>query len=634
MRSETWQDRTVASGSVGSAARAGRSQETGGGAKARVLALGATLLAVAVLAGCGAGPEGGDTRTTRNESAQGREAGARVALVIGNAKYESSDIGRLENPVRDAERVAEALDAAGFEVVIESNLKYRPFHHALGAFAEKSRRAATAAFYYAGHGMEQGGVNYLVPVDMKEPTHLHNAVELDEVMRSMQGERNLVFLDACRTLPGRGLRGASDSPLSRGLVAVPTKKGQQVVISYAAAAGKPALDGEAGGNSPYAAALAAHLVTPGQRLVDLLIEVENTVLEATDGQQEPWPSGSLGEKFYFVPPEPDIVVVDPTEDPVVVNPPPPPVVPSWKTDWERLEGIKDPARAGTVRAYIEMYEDEPLAAVWVTDAKSLLAELTKPPPPPLPEPSGSGQGGTGGGTRPSRPVVGSSWKSPLGMEFVWIPAGRFLMGSPKGEEGRDGDEVQHEVRISRGYWLGKYEVTQGEWEAVMGGNPSYFRSCGSRCPVERVSWDDIQEFMRKLNERESRSGNKYRLPSEAEWEYAARAGTAGLRYGELGEIAWYGGNSGDRTHPVGQKRANGWGLHDMLGNVWEWTADRYGGYPSGLVTDPRGPSTGSFRVGRGGGWGDGARIVRSAYRNTGSPGIRYYSIGFRLVRTE
>ena len=568
-------------------------------------------------------------------SAQAQRAGARVALVIGNSAYESEDIGGLENPVRDAERVAEALDAAGFEVVIEPNLKEDPFHAALKAFAEKSQRAATAAFYYAGHGMEQGGVNYLVPVDMKEPTHLHNAVELDEVMRSMQGERNLVFLDACRTLPGRGLRGASDSPLSRGLVAVPTKKGQQVVISYAAAAGKPALDGEAGGNSPYAAALAAHLVTPGQRLVDLLIEVENTVLEATDGQQEPWPSGSLGEKFYFVPPEPDVVVVDPTEDPVVVNPPPPPVVPSWKTDWERLEGIKDPARAGTVRAYIEMYEDEPLAAVWVTDAKSLLAELTKPPPPPLPEPSGSGQGGTGGGTRPSRPVVGSSWKSPLGMEFVRIPAGRFVMGSPQDEEGRYSDEgPMHEVRISRGFWLGKYEVTQGEWEAVMGENPSRFKSCGSRCPVERVSWDDIQEFMRKLNERESRSGNKYRLPTEAEWEYAARAGTAGARHGELGSIAWYDGNSGGRTHPVGEKQANAWGLHDMLGNVWEWTGDWYGNYPSGMVTDPRGPSSGSDRVDRGGGWGYSAGGVRSAFRGGDSPGGRIYDIGFRLVRTE
>ena len=573
-------------------------------------------------------------------SAQAQRAGARVALVIGNAAYESEDIGGLENPVRDAERVAEALDAAGFEVVIEPNLKEDPFHAALKAFAEKSQRAATAAFYYAGHGMEQGGLNYLVPVDMKEPTHLHNAVELDEVMRSMQGERNLVFLDACRTLPGRGLRGASASPLSRGLVAVPTKKGQQVVISYAAAKGKPALDGAAGGNSPYAAALAAHLVTPGQRLVDLLIEVENTVLEATDGQQEPWPSGSLGEKFYFVPPEPDVIVVNPTktdgpvEGPVVVNPPPP-VVPSWKTDWERLEGIKDPARAGTVRAYIEMYEDEPSAAVWVADAKVLLAKLTqKPPPSPPPVVSGSGQGATGSGSRQSR-VAGSLSQGPFGMEFVWIPAGRFVMGSPEDEEGRQPNERQHEVRISEGYWMGKYEVTQGEWEAVMGESPSYFKSCGPPCPVEEVSWEDVQRFIRRLNARESGKGNRYRLPTEAEWEYAARAGTAGARYGELDLIVWWDSNSDGETHPVGLKRANAWGLHDMLGNVREWTADWYRAeYPSGSVTDPGGPSTGSRRVVRGGSWGGGERHVRSASRGNLPPGRDYDTLGFRVVRTE
>ena len=232
-------------------------------------------------------------------------------------------------------------------------------------------------------------------------------------------------------------------------------------------------------------------------------------------------------------------------------------------------------------------------------------------------------------------VAGQRWRSPLGMEFAWVPAGIFKMGSPEGEAGRDGDEVQHGVRISQAFWLGKYEVTQREWEAVMGSNPSHFKSCGARCPVERVSWNDVQEFIRRLNERESGSGNEYRLPTEAEWEYAARAGTTGARHGELDSIAWYDGNSGG-THRVGQKRANGWGLHDMLGNVWEWTADWYGDYPSGLVTDPRGPSTGSDRVFRGGSWF--AWNVRSANRLYDSPGFRGYDdiagVGFRLVRTE
>ena len=214
---------------------------------------------------------------------------------------------------------------------------------------------------------------------------------------------------------------------------------------------------------------------------------------------------------------------------------------------------------------------------------------------------------------------------PESMEFVRIPAGSFEMGSPEGEAGRDDDERAHEVRISRPFYLGKYEVTQGEWEAVMGTNPSEFQGC-ARCPVEQVSWNDVQEFIGKLNGRERGREYRYRLPTEAEWEYAAQAGTTGARYGELGEIAWYDANSGGSTQSVGQKRANAWGLHDMLGNVWEWVGDWYGDYQSGAVTDPRGPSMGSPRVIRGGSWSNNARYVRSAYRYN-------YSPGYRLART-
>ena len=169
----------------------------------------------------------------------------------------------------------------------------------------------------------------------------------------------------------------------------------------------------------------------------------------------------------------------------------------------------------------------------------------------------------------------------------------------------------------------------------MGSNPSQFPDCGLRCLVEQVSWHDVQEFVRRLNYGSAAAGRsaRYRLPTEAEWEYAARAGTTGARYGELGEIAWYRDNS-EGTHPVGQKRANAWELHDMLGNVWEWTGDWYGEYPSDPVTDPKGPRSGSHRVFRGGGFGSSAGNVRSAYRDDVSPGARSSIIGFRLVRTD
>ena len=219
-----------------------------------------------------------------------------------------------------------------------------------------------------------------------------------------------------------------------------------------------------------------------------------------------------------------------------------------------------------------------------------------------------------------------------GIEFVQIPAGQFQMGSTSPESYSDESPLT-QVRISRGFWMGKYEVTQAQWEAVMGDNPSLYNVCGGDCPVERVSWNNVQEFIGKLNARSG--GRPYRLPTEAEWEYAVRAGTTGERYGDLDEIAWYFGNiSIGNTHPVGEKAANAWGLHDMLGNVWEWVGDRYGIYPGGSVTDPTGPGSGSIRVYRGGSWLDGARSCRSAMRGRISPLARNSQLGFRLLRDE
>ena len=227
-----------------------------------------------------------------------------------------------------------------------------------------------------------------------------------------------------------------------------------------------------------------------------------------------------------------------------------------------------------------------------------------------------------------------------GIEFVWVPQGEFRMGSTSRHAHSDEKPVSR-VRISRGFWLGKYEVTQAPWQAVMGNNPSRFKNCGGNCPVERVSWDDVQEFIRNLDRRSG--GRRYRLPTEAEWEYAARAGTEADTYAGditrplgndpvLNRIAWYDENSGYRTHPVGRKAPNAWGLHDMLGNVWEWVGDWKGDYPGGTVTDPSGPRSGSHRVHRGGSWNYIARVCRSAYRIRFPPGFRLHDLGFRLLR--
>ena len=210
--------------------------------------------------------------------------------------------------------------------------------------------------------------------------------------------------------------------------------------------------------------------------------------------------------------------------------------------------------------------------------------------------------------------------------FVRIPAGSFDMGS---DSRRSFDQSPvHLVTISRSFELQTTEVTQAQWTAVMGSNPSHFK--GGQLPVEQVSWNDAQLFIGKLNERDP--GKNYRLPTEAEWEYACRAGGGESRYGEPNAVAWWFGNSDGQTHEVGQKQPNGWGLYDMLGNVWELCADWKGTYPSGPVTDPAGPPSGYYRVSRGGSWFDAAPAVNATFRSSPDPNYRGNSLGFRLAR--
>lgn len=233
------------------------------------------------------------------------------------------------------------------------------------------------------------------------------------------------------------------------------------------------------------------------------------------------------------------------------------------------------------------------------------------------------------------------------LHLKWINPGTFLMGSPKGELGRRDGEDQHKVKLTKGYWLGIYPVTQGQWQAVVGDNPSYFKKSGLNAPVESVCWEDAVAFCRKLTEMERAAGRlpegyEYRLPTEAQWEYACRAGSqAALNSGKdltsvtgtcshLNEVGWYGENSGNQTHPVGEKQSNAWWLYDLHGNVFEWCQDWYGDYPKKPAIDPTGPAKGQHRVLRGGRWNLGARYCRSACRLNGTPSHRYGYCGFRL----
>ncbi|MBO4544625.1 MAG: formylglycine-generating enzyme family protein, partial [Verrucomicrobia bacterium] len=255
------------------------------------------------------------------------------------------------------------------------------------------------------------------------------------------------------------------------------------------------------------------------------------------------------------------------------------------------------------------------------------------------------------------PVPGSSaiisLPNNVDLDMIWIDPGTFTMGSPTDELGRESDETQHKVTLTNGYWLGKYEVIQAQYEAVMGTNPSTYK--GTDLPVETVSWYDAKEFCAKLTEIEKAAGRlpegyEYTLPTEAQWEYACRAGTTtSLNSGKnltnvaecpnMDEVGWYWYNAGIEsyyqglicTHPVGQKQSNGWGLYDMHGSVGEWCLDCYGDYPASAVSDPIGADTSAYRVCRGGSWGNYAWNCRSADRNCHSCDVGSSQVGFRLA---
>jgi formylglycine-generating enzyme required for sulfatase activity len=244
---------------------------------------------------------------------------------------------------------------------------------------------------------------------------------------------------------------------------------------------------------------------------------------------------------------------------------------------------------------------------------------------------------------PARAQAPKEITNSIGMKLVLIPKGTFMMGSPESEQGRNENETQHEVTISKNYYLGVYEVTQAQYEKVMGKNPSYFQGAkvgneNADLPVENVSWNDAVEFCKKLSDlpEEKKAGRLYRLPTEAEWEYGCRAGSKTAyafddEEGLLPEYGWFKRNSSGRTHTVGLLEPNAWGLYDMHGNVWEWCSDRYGDYSKGAVSDPSGPKEGSDRVGRGGGWDFVAALCRSAFRFGFGPSDRDSFIGFRVA---
>lgn len=557
------------------------------------------------------------------------QAEKRIALIIANSDYATTGWD-LANPKNDAALMRTALETVGFEVHTVLDGSRAQMEQAFLRHGERLKAAgndATGFFFYAGHGVQSEGLNYLVPTDARaysEADIWAQAPRLENLFRHLTragNERNFIVLDACRNNPLL----SSVRDLSGGLAGVTEASG--TLIAYATAPGKVAEDG--GSNSPYTAVLAALITEPGQSVETLFRRVRTRVELVTDERQRPWmESGLSGDADYCF---------------AGCN-----VQQLMASD--ESTALAQALQANTLTAWEEFKSRFPASS-----SRGFADERIKALSPTI-------QTGTSlGRASASRLSPGSVFQDTLssggqGPEMVVVPSGSFMMGSPASEPGRDDDEGPHlQVTIPSAFVVGKYEVTWNEWEACVadggcetsgqvsrGGDKGWGK--GNR-PVIYVSWNDAQSYAKWLS---GETGHTYRLLTEAEWEYAARAGTTTpfhfgdtISAAQANYDAGYTYNSGSegvyrqRTTPVGQFPGNAFGLHDMHGNVWEWVedchTDSYASQPGdgSVKTTVDCP----FRVLRGGSWLDFPQGLRSAHRLRNAPGIRTFDVGFRLARS-
>jgi len=562
----------------------------------------------------------------------------RLALVIGNADYRGD--ASLSNPVNDATDLAAVLEnTLGFEVIHKTNLTVKEMRFEIKEFGKQLRDMGL--FYYAGHAMQVGDENYLIPIGA-EPALFSSPYNLDEntikasfilkTMRDAGNQVNIIILDACRENPfAFEIKGRPRRP---GLTLMTTPGGS--LIAYAAKDGEVALEGKGKRNSPYAASLIDQIKSnPNLSILQLFTRVRAAVRDKTDKLQSPGFYSELDHDFCLVGEcgngddlseliykvlnwwQPVFVVV------IAIGV----ILLGWRQKWVSAVAV---AWAEYRATKIEQRRQLEIAKQKAAE-KRRQAEEKKGKLFQFQIVTVNAQGKIIKRTPKKARYQTEDLGKGVTLEMVYIPEGSFLMGSPKTEKGRDSDEgPQHQVMLEP-FYMGKYPVTQAQYEAVMGKNPSGFK--GKNRPVENVYWDDAVAFCKRLSEM---TGRTYRLPSEAQWEYAARAGTTTPFYfGETitSELANYDGNYTyasehkgvyrDKTTDVGSFPPNAFGLYDMLGNVWEWCADPWHKNYEG--EDP-------YRLLRGGSWHGNPGNCRCAYRYYNTSGSRYTFIGFRLVR--
>ena len=653
-------------------------------------------------------------------------AAKRVALVIGNAAYEHAS--RLANPLNDAADIGAALGRLGFAVTRLDNAGYDAMRRGLKAFTRAAATSEIAVVFYAGHGIEVDGRNFLIPVDARLASDQdveYEAVPLDLVSRSVDraSELRLIVLDACRDNPfaKQMTRSGATRSIGRGLARI--EPAGETLVAYAAKGGSVAADGE-GRNSPYSTALLAHLERPGLEVGLMFRKVRDAVLRSTGGRQEPFVYGSLSSKGAYLGtrPKPLAPQAKPTVRPKGSAP--------NRLSAERVaaEAYKAAERLNTAEAFEAVIERFPksvyakLAHGHIAKLKSTAAAqpgkenqsagLAPKPAPAKPvapadtkaaeaalnltsadrsliqwglSAAGFDPGPADGAFGPRTRAALRAWQEKNGAAatghltlvaanalkaagekasraalrpgrtfrdcavcpvMVVLPAGSFTMGSPTHEKGRRDDEgPQRRVTIRRPFAVGKYEVTFAEWDACLSAGGCNYRAADNdwgrgRRPVFGVSWEDAKQYVGWLSRR---TGKRYRLLSEAEWEYAARAGTR-TRYhwgDDIGRDRAHCKGCGsrwdyERTAPVGSFAANGFGLHDMHGNVREWVEDCWHDNYRGAPSDGRAWIAGGDcgqRVYRSGSYYMDPEIIRAAYRNQYPANDRWLIVGFRVART-
>jgi len=564
----------------------------------------------------------------------------RVALVIGNADYK---IGPLANPVNDATAVAEAFEKAlGFDkVILRKNLTFDGFRAALMELAREVAGAELGVVYFAGHGTEVAGKNFLIPVDArlaKSGDLSLEAIALDSVLEQLAGASRLklVILDACRNnlFPVAGAKRA----VSRGLSRIEPEDNTLVV--YAAKDGTTADDGAGQRHSPFTQALLKHLATPGLEINFVFRRVRDDVVAATNPVRTPHVYGTLGGKELYLKPG--------APSPAGQAPAPSAAAEAARICRE-VEGMSNPE----MLALLERQHKGTLAGECVAARLAQIKTTAVVTPVPVQPPKVTEPPVTMAPEIGLKP--GKAFRDCLDIcpEMVVLPAGEFMMGSSPAEIaalkkifGVDlfkDEGPQRKVTIARAFAVGKYEVTFAEWDTCVADGGCKHRPDDrgwgrGRRPVINVSWHDAKQYVAWISRK---TGKTYRLLSEAEWEYAARAGTT-TRYA-FGDTIREGQaqyserslGSTDKTVEVGSFPANRFGLHDMHGNVWEWVEDNwhpnYKGAPIDGSVWPGGDS--SMRVNRGGSRVDMWVHLRVAYRSRDSPDSARPVVGFRLART-